>query len=170
MLLEPRVFTDTRGHFFESFNHRDFDAAVGRTCRFVQDNHSTSRRHVLRGLHYQLERPQAKLIRVAVGDVLDVAVDVRKHSPTLGQHVAVRLSRENRRQLWIPEGFAHGFIVLSESADVLYKASDYYTPSAERTIRWDDPELAIAWPTSGPVELSPKDAMGVSFAEADLFP
>jgi len=170
LILEPRVFTDDRGHFFESFNQRVFDETVGRACRFVQDNHSSSGQHVLRGLHYQLERPQAKIVRVTAGEIFDVAVDVRRSSPTLGRWVGVRLSRENGRQLWIPEGFAHGFLVLSAFADVVYKASDYYTPSAERTLRWDDPSVAIEWPTTAPVVPSHKDANGEWLTTVDLFP
>jgi dTDP-4-dehydrorhamnose 3,5-epimerase len=158
LLLEPRVFADDRGSFFESFNAQTFAAAVGRDVSFVQDNHSTSRRHVLRGLHYQEPRPQGKLIRVLAGTIFDVAADIRPGSATFGRWVGVELSAENRRQLWVPEGLAHGFLVLSESAEVLYKTTEFYAPECERIIRWDDPTLAIDWPISAPPVLSPRDA------------
>ncbi len=157
-ILEPKVFADDRGSFFESFNDAVFKQSVGCDTTFVQDNHSTSRRHVLRGLHYQDPRPQGKLIRVVAGAIFDVAVDIRRASPTFGRWVGVELTAENRRQLWVPPGLAHGFLTLSESADVLYKATDVYAPGCEGCIRWDDPSLAIRWPLSGPPILSPRDA------------
>ncbi|WP_248806096.1 dTDP-4-dehydrorhamnose 3,5-epimerase [Pseudomonas sp. MWU13-2100] len=169
LILEPKVFGDERGFFYESFNARAFQAATGLDVAFVQDNHSRSQQGVLRGLHYQLENTQGKLVRVIAGEVLDVAVDIRRSSPHFGQWEAVRLSAENNRQLWIPEGFAHGFVVLSESAEFLYKTTDYYTPSAERCIRWDDPTLAIDWEFAGVPQLSAKDLNGKSLHEADLF-
>lgn len=171
LIFEPRVFGDDRGFFLESFNERAFEEATGRRVTFVQDNHSRSERGVLRGLHYQIQNPQGKLVRVVNGEVLDVAVDIRRQSPTFGQHVTVLLSAENKRQLWIPEGFAHGFVVLSESADFLYKTTDYYTPSAERCIAWNDPTLAIDWQLQGrEPRLSAKDQQGKLLPEADLFP
>ncbi len=170
LVLEPKVFGDARGSFFESFNQRAFDAAVGRSVRFVQDNHSLSTRGVLRGLHYQLPRPQGKLVRVVRGEVFDVAVDLRRGSPTLGRWVGEALSAGNRRQLWIPEGFAHGFLVLSDAAEFLYKTTDYWHPEHERCIRWDDPALGVAWPgLDGPPTVSAKDAAGTAFAAAALF-
>ncbi len=156
-IVEPRVFGDQRGFFYESFNQRDWEEATGFRPCFVQDNHSRSTKGVLRGLHYQIRQPQGKLVRVVVGEVFDVAVDVRSNSPTFKQWVGVHLSAENKRQLWIPEGFAHGFLVLSEVAEFLYKASDYYAPEHERGIAWNDPELAIQWPLSGAPTLSAKD-------------
>jgi dTDP-4-dehydrorhamnose 3,5-epimerase len=169
-VLEPRVFGDARGWFFESFNRRALEAALGRPLDFVQDNHSRSARGVLRGLHYQRPFPQGKLVRVVRGEVFDVAVDLRRGSPTLGRWVGERLSAENRRQLWIPEGFAHGFLTLSDDAEFLYKTTDYYHPETERCIRWDDAALAIAWPAAdGPPAVSAKDARGLPFAEAPLF-
>lgn len=164
LILEPSVYGDARGFFFESFNQRVFDAAVGRPVAFVQDNHSRSGRHVLRGLHYQVERPQGKLVRVAAGSVFDVAVDIRRGAPTFGRWVGVELSAENKRQLWIPPGLAHGFVVRSESADVLYKTTDYWFPEHERCIRWDDPELAIDWSLTAPPILSAKDLAGAALA------
>ena len=169
LILEPKVFGDERGFFYESFNARAFQAATGLDVTFVQDNHSRSQQGVLRGLHYQLENTQGKLVRVIAGEVLDVAVDIRRSSPHFGQWEAVHLSAENNRQLWIPEGFAHGFVVLSESAEFLYKTTDYYTPSAERCIRWDDPTLAIDWEFDGVPQLSAKDLNGKTLHEADLF-
>lgn len=157
MLVEPEVFGDTRGFFFESFNRRMFEEAIGRDLDFVQDNHSRSARNVLRGLHFQVQQPQGKLVRVAIGSIFDVAVDIRRDSPTFRRWVGVELSAENQRQLWVPEGFAHGFLVTSDSADVLYKATDYYAPEHERSIRWDDPTLGIEWPLDGPPRLSGKD-------------
>jgi dTDP-4-dehydrorhamnose 3,5-epimerase len=170
LILEPRVFGDSRGFFLESFNARTFSAAVGREVNFVQDNHSRSQRGVLRGLHYQLHNPQAKLVRVTRGSVLDVAVDLRRSSPHFGQSVVVELSEENNRQLWLPEGFAHGFLVLSESADFLYKASDFYAPAQERCLLWNDPVLKIEWPLENltPV-LSAKDQAGLPLAECEVF-
>lgn len=158
LVLSPRVFSDDRGSFFESFNARAFAEAAGREVAFVQDNQSTSRRHVLRGLHYQEPKPQGKLVRALAGTIFDVAADIRTDSPTFGRWVGVELSAENRRQLWVPEGLAHGFLVLSESADVLYKTTDFYAPSCERVLRWDDPALAIRWPLASPPVLSPRDA------------
>lgn len=170
LIIEPKVFGDERGFFYESFNAKAFEAATGVTAQFVQDNHSRSQKGVLRGLHYQLQNTQGKLVRVTAGEVLDVAVDIRRSSKHFGQWVAVRLSAENHRQLWVPEGFAHGFVVLSDFAEFLYKTTDYYTPSAERCIRWDDPTLAIDWQLDAAPQLSAKDQDGKSFKEADLFP
>jgi dTDP-4-dehydrorhamnose 3,5-epimerase len=170
LILEPKVFGDERGFFMETFNQRAFDAAVGRHVDFVQDNHSRSTRGVLRGLHYQLPpHAQGKLVRSVRGAIHDIAVDLRRSSSTFGRWVAVELSADNHRQLWIPPGFAHGFAVLGDSADVIYKTSGYYAAAAERCIRWNDPTLAIAWPVPGPVLLSPKDTQGVAFADAPLF-
>jgi dTDP-4-dehydrorhamnose 3,5-epimerase len=167
LLIEPKVFGDSRGFFFESFNERQWREATGLEARFVQDNHSRSARNVLRGLHYQLRQPQGKLVRVVAGEVFDVAVDLREGSPTFGKWEGVRLSEENKRQLWIPEGFAHGFLVLSDSADFLYKTTDYYAPEWDRGIRWNDPDLAIAWPLRGDPLVSPKDAGLPSLREAE---
>jgi dTDP-4-dehydrorhamnose 3,5-epimerase len=169
ILFEPRVFGDERGFFFESFNHAQFEVAVGRQVTFVQDNHSRSARNVLRGLHYQIQHTQGKLVRVVVGEVFDVAVDIRKSSPTFGQWVGAVLSSENKRQLWVPEGFAHGFVVLSDYAEFLYKTTDYYAPDHERCIRWNDPDLAIDWPIAGEPSLSGKDAQGSIFKTAEVF-
>lgn len=168
LILEPRVFGDERGFFLESFNERAFEAAVGRPVRFVQDNHSRSARGVLRGLHYQQPpHAQGKLVRVTAGRVFDVAVDLRRGSPRFGRWAAAELSADNHRQMWIPPGFAHGFLVLSDSADFLYKTTDYYAPQAEAALRWDDPALAIAWPDLGaPPTLSAKDAAAPSLADA----
>ena len=163
LILEPRVFADDRGFFFESFNQRVFEGAVGGPVAFVQDNHSHSKKNVLRGLHHQVEQPQGKLVRVLGGAIWDVAVDIRPHSPTFGRWVGVELSADNKRQIWIPPGLAHGFLVLSEASEVLYKTTDYYAPAHERTIRWDDPTLAIAWPLTGPPQVSGKDAAGGRF-------
>lgn len=170
MLIEPKVFGDSRGFFYESFNQQAFSEATGAQYPFVQDNHSRSAKGVLRGLHYQLApKAQGKLVRVARGAVFDVAADIRKGSPTFGQWVGMELTEDNHRQLWVPPGLAHGFLVLSESADFLYKTTDYYSPEHERSIRWDDPQLAIDWPDVGvPMQLSAKDQAGRSFAEADL--
>lgn len=165
LILEPRIFGDARGFFLESFNQRAFDEAVGASYRFVQDNHSRSSKGVLRGLHYQVVQPQGKLVRVARGRVFDVAVDIRPESPTFARWVGVELSEDNQRQLWLPPGLAHGFLVLSESADFLYKTTDYYAPEHERGVRWDDPDLAIEWPLERPPNLSSKDAEATSFAE-----
>ncbi|MNO60025.1 dTDP-4-dehydrorhamnose 3,5-epimerase [compost metagenome] len=170
LIIEPKVFADDRGFFYESFNARAFREAAGFHAEFVQDNHSRSQRGVLRGLHYQLEHPQGKLVRVTAGEILDISVDIRQSSPTFGRWVAVRLSAQNNRQLWMPAGFAHGFVVLSDFAEVLYKTTDYYTPSAERCIRWDDPDLAIDWQIAEPPQLSAKDQAGKRLKEADLFP
>jgi dTDP-4-dehydrorhamnose 3,5-epimerase len=170
VVLEPKVFGDARGYFYESFNRQRLEAALGRSVDFVQDNHSMSRRGVLRGLHYQLPHPQGKLVRVVRGEVFDVAVDLRRGSPTFGQWCGEVLSAENRLELWIPEGLAHGFLVLSEEAEFLYKTTDYWHPEAERCIRWDDPDLGIGWPTMGaPPSVSPKDAAGARFRDAPTF-
>jgi dTDP-4-dehydrorhamnose 3,5-epimerase len=170
LVIEPQVFGDARGFFFESFNRRKLEAAVGRSLEFVQDNHSLSAKGVLRGLHYQLPHPQGKLVRVVRGEVFDVAVDLRLGSPTFGTWVAERLSGENKRQLWIPEGFAHGFLVLSDAAEFLYKTTEYWYPEHERCIRWDDPDLAIAWPLAGATpSVSAKDAEGVPLRGAQVF-
>ena len=166
LLLAPKVFGDSRGFFFESFNERAFEAAIGGPAQFVQDNHSLSSRGVLRGLHYQVEQPQGKLVRVAAGAVFDVAVDIRSGSPTFGRWVGVELTAGNKRQLWIPPGLAHGFLVLSETAEFLYKTTDYYAPAHERCILWNDPVLDIRWPLSEPPILSSKDAAGLSLAVA----
>lgn len=166
-IIEPRVFSDSRGYFFESFNERTI-AALGITERFVQDNHSFSRRGVLRGLHYQIRQPQGKLIRCIRGEIFDVAVDLRRSSPTCGAWTSAILSAANRRSLWIPQGFAHGFQVLSAEAEVLYKATDFYAPQQERTILWNDPAIGIAWPGPEPI-LSEKDRAGLSLGEAELF-
>lgn len=169
LIIEPKVFGDSRGFFFESFNQRAFEVATGLKPDFVQDNHSRSVRGVLRGLHYQLRQPQGKLVRVVRGSAFDVAVDIRKSSPTFGKWVGVELSEENHRQLWVPPGFAHGFLVTSESADFLYKATDYYAPEHERCIAWNDPGIAIEWPLDGAPSLSAKDAAGVNLSEAEVF-
>ncbi|MFV3331457.1 dTDP-4-dehydrorhamnose 3,5-epimerase [Pseudomonas sp. NY15437] len=169
LLLEPQVFGDSRGFFFESFNQRKFEQAVGHAVTFVQDNHSRSARHVLRGLHYQICQAQGKLVRVTHGEVFDVAVDLRRSSPTFGRWVGQVLSADNKLQMWIPEGFAHGFVVTSESAEFLYKTTDFWAPEHERCIAWNDPELAIEWPIQVQPELSGKDREGKSLAEAALF-
>jgi dTDP-4-dehydrorhamnose 3,5-epimerase len=163
LLIEPKVFGDSRGFFYESFHLRAFEAAIGGPARFVQDNHSHSCRGVLRGLHYQVEQPQGKLVRVVSGAVFDVAVDIRPGSPTLGCWVGLELTAENRRQLWIPPGLAHGFLVLSDAADFLYKTTDFYAPAHERCILWNDPVLDIRWPLEQPPILSDKDAEGLPF-------
>lgn len=169
-IIEPTVFADDRGFFFESFSKAKFDAAIGRSVEFVQDNHSRSGRGVLRGLHYQLPpHAQAKLVRVVVGEVYDVAVDVRKSSPTFGQWVGVLLSEENKRQLWIPEGFAHGFLTLSDHVEFLYKTTNYYAPESDRGIRWDDPQISIDWKSAEILTLSPKDQRQPLLADAELF-
>ncbi len=169
-IIEPKVFGDARGFFYESFNQRAFDAAVGRHYEFVQDNHSKSSRGVLRGLHYQLEQAQGKLVRVVQGRVIDVAVDIRKSSATFGHWVAVELSEDNQRQLWVPPGFAHGFVVVSDTAEFLYKTTDYYAPAHERCIIWNDAQLSIDWQLNGlEPQLSAKDQQGKAFAEADVF-
>jgi dTDP-4-dehydrorhamnose 3,5-epimerase len=169
LLLEPKVFGDARGFFFESFNHRVFEEATGIQTQFVQDNHSKSAKGVLRGLHYQMKNPQGKLVRVTQGEVFDVAVDIRKDSPTFGQWVGEVLSAENKRQLWIPAGLAHGFLVLSDTAEFLYKTTDYYAPEFERCIAWNDVTLNIDWQLHGQSPLlSQKDLQGASFADAVL--
>jgi dTDP-4-dehydrorhamnose 3,5-epimerase len=170
LIIEPKVFGDARGFFFESYNQRVLEDALGRPMNFVQDNHSRSARGVLRGLHYQLPRAQGKLVRVVHGEVFDVAVDVRKGSPTFGKWESGLLSAENKRQLWVPVGFAHGFLVLSESAEVLYKTTDYWHPENEQCIRWDDPEIGVAWPLQGATPMvSGKDEAGKSLKEAKVF-
>jgi len=169
LIIEPRVFGDDRGFFFESFNRRRFAELIGREVDFVQDNHSRSAKNVLRGLHYQIQHPQGKLVRVVLGAVLDIAVDIRRSSPSFGQHVAVQLSADNKRMLWIPEGFAHGFVSLTEEAEFLYKTTDYWYPEYECCIRWDDPALAIDWQLQVAPAISGKDAQGRAFAEAELF-
>lgn len=170
LILEPRVFGDSRGFFLESWNEQAFNEAVGRDVRFVQDNHSRSGLGVLRGLHYQLDQPQGKLVRVSHGRVFDVAVDLRQGSATFGQWTGTELSGENQRQLWIPEGFAHGFLVLSESADFLYKTTDYYHPESEHTLLWNDPSIGIQWPdTVGELKLSTKDQIGLPLSQTTLY-
>jgi len=170
LLLEPRVFADARGFFFESHNDRVFAAATGVSEHFVQDNHSRSTRNVLRGLHYQIRQPQGKLIRATVGEIFDVVVDLRKSSAAFGQWHASALSAENKRMLWIPAGFAHGFLVVSEYAEIQYKTTDYWAPEHERSLLWNDPQLRISWPLDGEPILSAKDAQGQPFAGADVFP
>lgn len=169
IIFEPKVFGDDRGFFFESFNQKAFDAAVGGEIRFVQDNHSRSARNVLRGLHYQIQQPQGKLVRVVRGEVFDVAVDLRKSSPTFGKWVGEVLSAENKKQLWVPAGFAHGFVTRSETAEFLYKTTDYYAPQFERCIRWDDPGLAIDWGMESEPLVSGKDKAGSDFLLAETF-
>lgn len=169
IVLEPKVFGDERGFFFESFNAKSFAEATGLEPEFVQDNHSKSAKHVLRGLHYQIQNPQGKLVRVIQGEVFDVAVDLRKSSKTFSQWVGVHLSAENKKQLWIPPGFAHGFVVLSDIAEFLYKTTDYYSPQYERSLLWNDPDLSISWPMDCQPILAPKDLAGKSLFEADLF-
>lgn len=168
-IFEPKVFGDERGFFFESFNQRVFEEAIGRPSVFVQDNHSKSVKNVVRGLHYQIRHAQGKLVRVIAGEVFDVAVDIRRSSPTFGQWVGVTLSAENKRQLWVPEGFAHGFAVTSESAEFLYKTTDYWHPEAERAICWSDPELAIEWPIDAAALVSSKDSAAPAFKDAEHF-
>lgn len=170
LIIEPKVFGDSRGFFFESFNQQKFCAITGQDVTFVQDNHSRSQKNVLRGLHYQVQHAQGKLVRVVRGAVWDVAVDIRKSSPTFGKWVGVELSEENQRQFWVPAGFAHGFVVLSESADFLYKTTDYWYPEFERSIAWNDPELAITWPHEGAPLLSAKDLAGLPLQQAEVFP
>jgi dTDP-4-dehydrorhamnose 3,5-epimerase len=169
LVLEPKVFGDARGFFFESYNENDFFAATGLRPSFVQDNHSRSAKDVLRGLHYQIQQPQGKLVRVTAGEVFDVAVDIRKSSSTFGQWVGAHLSAENRRMMWVPVGFAHGFLVLSESAEFLYKTTDFYAPQHERCISWDDPKIGIQWPLQGAPLLSAKDQQGVLLKNAEVF-
>ncbi len=170
LVIEPKVFGDDRGFFYESFNQRRFTELTGVADAFVQDNHSKSARNVLRGLHYQIRQPQGKLVRVIAGEVLDIAVDVRKHSATFGKWVGVNLSAENKKMLWIPKGFAHGFVVLSESAEFLYKTTDYWAPEHERCIVWNDTDLAIDWQLDGATPLlSAKDQAGKRFRDAEIF-
>lgn len=168
-LMEPTVFGDDRGFFFESFNQAKFEAAIGRKVNFVQDNHSRSAKNVLRGLHYQIKQPQGKLVRVVAGEVFDVAVDLRKSSPTFGHWVGERLSAENKKQLWMPEGFAHGFVVLSDYAEFLYKTTDYWAPQHERCIVWNDPQLSIDWHINEVPTLSAKDEQGLLLSQAEVF-
>lgn len=170
LVIAPKVFGDNRGFFYESFNQNTFNQATGLNETFVQDNHSRSAKGVLRGLHYQLQQPQGKLVRVVRGAVFDVAVDIRKSSPTFGKWVGVELSEDNHQQLWVPAGFAHGFLVLSDSADFLYKTTDYYAPAHERCIAWNDAAVSIEWPGIGmPPALSAKDSAGLSFVQAEVF-
>ena len=170
VLLEPAVFGDARGFFYESWNRDAFAAATGRDAQFVQDNHSASAKGVLRGLHYQIRQPQGKLVRVVAGEVFDVAVDIRRSSPTFGRWVGERLSAGNRRMLWVPEGFAHGFLVLSEMAEFLYKTTDYYAPEHDRSLLWSDPRLGIEWPLDGAPQLKPRDAQAPTLERAETFP
>jgi dTDP-4-dehydrorhamnose 3,5-epimerase len=170
LIIEPKVFGDDRGFFFESYNERSFTDAAGKQWSFVQDNHSRSRRGVLRGLHYQMPpHAQGKLVRVVSGEVFDVAVDIRRSSPTFGTWVGVELSAENKRQLWVPPGFAHGFLVISEVADFVYKTTDYYAPSAERSLLWCDPQIGIRWPIEGEPKMAAKDLEGKLLSEAEVY-
>ena len=170
LLFDPQVFGDDRGFFFESFNARKFEQLTGIPANFVQDNHSKSAKNVLRGLHYQIRQPQGKLVRVTAGAIFDVVVDLRKSSPFFGRWVGAELSAENRRQMWVPPGFAHGFVVTSESAECQYKTTDYWAPEHERALLWNDPALAIDWPLSGPPMLSGKDSQGILLEHAEAFP
>ncbi|WP_091136219.1 dTDP-4-dehydrorhamnose 3,5-epimerase [Nitrosospira sp. Nsp14] len=171
LVIEPKVFGDSRGFFFESFNHKNFSQATGLDVKFVQDNHSRSVKGVLRGLHYQIRQPQGKLVRVVRGQVFDVAVDIRRSSPTFGQWVGAELTEDNYRQLWVPSGFAHGFYVLSDTADFLYKTTDYYFPDLERSLLWNDPAIAVSWPIQADVSpiISAKDKIAPKLADAELF-
>jgi len=169
LIIEPQVYGDERGFFFESFNQQKFEALTGVKADFVQDNHSRSAVNVLRGLHYQIQQPQGKLVRVVAGEVFDVAVDLRRESATFGKWAGVVLSAENKRQLWVPPGFAHGFLVLQEGTEFLYKTTDYYAPQHERCIRWNDPEIGIEWPLASEPVLSAKDQLGLDFSKADVF-
>lgn len=169
LILEPKVFGDDRGFFFESFNQQTFQKLTGVKAHFVQDNHSKSAANVLRGLHYQIEQAQGKLVRVTAGEVFDVVVDIRRQSPTFGQWVGVLLSAENKRQLWVPPGFAHGFVVLKDDTEFLYKTTDYYAPQHERCIRWDDLAIGIEWPITQAPILSGKDQLGLALSEAEVF-
>ena len=169
LLLEPTIHEDERGFFFESFNQKRFEDATGLNIRFVQDNHSRSVKHVLRGLHYQIRRPQGKLLRVTAGEVFDVAVDLRRSSSTFGKYVGTVLSAANKKQLWIPEGLAHGYLVLSDAAEVLYKTTDYYSPEDERCLIWNDPDVGIDWPKDGAPILSAKDRLGLPLSKAEIF-
>ena len=168
LLLEPKVFGDERGFFLESFNQQDFEKAIGKSVNFVQDNHSRSQKGVLRGLHYQIKHPQGKIVRVTQGEIFDVVVDLRRSSPFFGQHTSALLNSVNHHQLWIPPGFAHGFLVLSETAEFLYKTTDYWYPEHERTLLWNDPVLQIDWPHENP-QLSPKDLIGIPLKESEIF-
>ncbi len=169
LIIEPQVYGDDRGFFLESFNAQKFATETGVTLEFVQDNHSRSSKNVLRGLHYQIQQPQGKLVRVVIGEVLDVAVDIRKSSPTFGQWVSCILSEQNKRQFWVPPGFAHGFVVLSDSADFLYKTTDYYAPQHERSLLWNDPELGIDWQITAEPILSAKDKSASPLKTAEVF-
>jgi dTDP-4-dehydrorhamnose 3,5-epimerase len=169
IIIEPNVFGDNRGFFFESYNEKTFEALTGIKVTFVQDNHSRSAKHVLRGLHYQIKQPQGKLVRVVAGEVFDVAVDIRRASATFGKWVGERLSADNKKQMWVPPGLAHGFLVLSDVADFLYKTTDYYAPEHERCIRWNDPDLNIQWPIDGAPIVSAKDEKGEVFKDAEVF-
>ncbi|WP_297798932.1 dTDP-4-dehydrorhamnose 3,5-epimerase [Arenimonas sp. GDDSR-1] len=168
LIIEPKIFGDERGFFFESYNRRAFESAAGFAPEFVQDNHSRSGKHVLRGLHYQVSHAQGKLVRVVAGAAFDVAVDIRRNSPSFGRWVGIELSAENKRQLWIPPGFAHGFLSLADGTEFVYKTTDYWMPEHERCIRWDDPKLAVDWPITATPLISEKDGKGVSLAEAEL--
>lgn len=169
LVLEPRIFSDDRGFFFESFNQADFTEATGLDCTFVQDNHSKSGRGILRGMHYQIQKPQGKLVRVAIGEVFDVAVDMRRSSPNYGKWIGVTLSADNKRQLWIPPGFAHGFCVTSDTAEFLYKTTNYWHPKYERCLLWNDPDVGIRWPLCDGPKLAAKDANGIAFASSDSY-
>ena len=170
LVIEPKVFGDARGFFFESYNHKTFQEATGLAVDFVQDNHSRSAQGVLRGLHYQIQQAQGKLVRVVAGAVFDVVVDIRRSSPTFGQYVGMELSAENKKMLWVPPGFAHGFLVLSDGTEFLYKTTDYYAPSSERAIAWDDPQIGIAWPLPFAPLLSVKDQAAAKLRDAEVFP
>ena len=170
LIIEPNVFGDSRGFFFESYNEKKFMQMTGLQVTFVQDNHSRSNKHVLRGLHYQIRQPQGKLVRVISGDVFDVAVDIRRSSPTFGKWVGEYLTAENKKQMWVPSGFAHGFLVLSDVAEFLYKTTDYWAPEHERCIRWNDPVLNVQWPITGDPLVSEKDEKGALFQDAEVFP
>lgn len=170
LLIEPTVFGDERGFFYESYNERAWQEETGLTTRFVQDNHSRSVKGVLRGIHYQIKQSQGKLVRVVLGEVFDVAVDLRKSSPTFGQWVGEVLSAENKRSLWVPEGFGHGFLVTSDAAEFLYRTTDFYAPEHERCIQWNDPDLAVQWPLDGTPQLSGKDEQGTLFKDAEVYP
>ncbi len=170
LLIEPKIFGDARGFFFESYNERDFVAQTGVKAHFVQDNHSRSAKNVLRGLHYQIKQPQGKLVRVTAGEVFDIVVDIRRCSPTFGKYVSTRLSADNKRLLWIPVGFAHGFIVTSDHAEFIYKTTDYWAPEHERCIAWNDPDLNIPWPLEVEPVLSEKDRQGQPLSKAEVFP
>ena len=169
LVIEPQVFGDARGFFYESFNQKAFNQATGLSLNFVQDNHSRSAKGVLRGLHYQIQQPQGKLVRVVRGAVFDVAVDIRKSSPTFGKWVGLELSEDNHKQLWVPAGFAHGFLVTSDAAEFLYKTTDYYAPEHERCLAWNDQDIAIEWPLTTPPSLSAKDQQGLALREAETF-